>query len=153
MLILLLSISWNSSEVVECSSGDPFSPLWMNLWKPDLPKKVKIFAWGACLNGLPTLANMYLRGLCTNLSCRVCDEGVECLSHCLISYDFSLSIWALYQDFPLGLLLESREFKDLAFHFLTNSPPRHLLFFFAISWAIWHNRNLLVHDEGCLSPL
>ena len=30
---------------------------------------------------------------------------------------------------------------------------RHLLFFFAISLAIWHNRNLRVHDEDCLSPL
>ena len=108
-----------SSEVMECSSSDPFLPL----WKLDLPEKVKIFSWRACLKGLPTLANMYLKGLCTNLFCPVCDEGVECLSHYLISCDFALSIWALWQDCPLGLLLGSHEFKDLVFHFLANSPP------------------------------
>ena len=138
---------------MECSSSDPFLPLWKNLWKLDLLEKVKIFAWRACLNGLPTLVNMHLRGLNANIFCPVCDEGIECLNHCLITCDFALSVWALWQDYPLGLLLETRDFKDLALHFLAKSPPRHLLFFFAISWAIWHNRNLRVHDEDCLSPL
>ncbi|XP_065639127.1 uncharacterized protein LOC136071577 [Quercus suber] len=34
-----------SSEVAKCSSGDPNCPLWKNLWKLELPEKVKIFAW------------------------------------------------------------------------------------------------------------
>ena len=142
-----------SAEIVECSPGDPFLPLWKKLWKLDLPEKVKIFAWRACLNGLPTLVSLHLRGMCANTFCLVCDEEVECLNHCLITCDYALSVWALWQDCPLGLLLETRDFKVLALHFLVNSPPRHLLFFFAISWAIWHNRNLRVHDEDCLSPL
>ena len=122
-----------STGIVECSSDDPFLPLWKKLWKLDLPEKVKIFSWRACLNGLPTLVNMHLRGLCANTFCPVCDEEVECLNHCLITCDYALSVWALWQDCPLGLLLETRDFKVLAHHFLVNSPPRHLLFLFAIS--------------------
>ena len=96
---------------------------------------------------------MHLRGLCTNYTCPVCDEEVECLTHSLITCDFALSIWAFWQDCPHSLLLETRDFKDLAFHFLANSPQQHLLLFFAISWAIWHNWNLRFHDEGRLLPL
>ena len=142
-----------SLEVAECSSGDPNSPLWRNLWKLELPEKVKIFAWRAWLNGLPTLDNMQMRGLCSNYTCSVCDEEVECLTHSLITCDFAFSVWALWQGYPLSLLLETQDFKDLAFHFLANSPLQHLLLFFAISWAIWHNRNLRFHNECCLLPL
>ncbi|XP_075633509.1 uncharacterized protein LOC142605970 [Castanea sativa] len=141
-----------SSEAVECSSGDPNSALWKNLWKLELPEKFKIFSWRAYLNGLPILVNMQLRGLCTNYTCPVCDEEVECLTHSLITCDFALSVLALWQDCPFSLLLETRDFKDLAFHFLANSPQQHLLLFFAISWANWDNRNLQFHDEGRLRP-
>lgn len=96
---------------------------------------------------------MQLRGLCTNFNCPVCDEEIECLTHSLITCDFALSVWALWQDCPLSLLLETQDFKELAFHFLVNSLQQHLLVFFAISWAIWHNRNLRFHDEGCPLPL
>lgn len=116
-------------------------------------KKIKIFTWRACFNGLPTLVNMHWRGLCSNTNCPIYDEEIESLTHSLITYDFALSVWALWQDCPLSLLLETRDFKELAFHFLVNTPQQHLLVFFATSWGIWHNRNLRFHDEGCLSPL
>ena len=29
----------------------------------------------------------------------------------------------------------------------------HLEYFFAISWSIWHNRNLCAHNKKSLSPL
>ena len=47
-----------AKEEVESSKGDPFKPLWKNLWRLKLPAKVKIFAWRACVNGLPTNERM-----------------------------------------------------------------------------------------------
>ena len=55
------------------------------------------------------------------------------LTHGLISYDFALFVWALWQECLLSLLLETRDFRDLALHFHENSPLQHLEFFFAIS--------------------
>ena len=43
----------------ECSLGDPNIQLWKKLWCLNLPAKIKIFAWRACVNGLPTLKNWY----------------------------------------------------------------------------------------------
>lgn len=117
------------------------------------PRKSQNLAWRACLNDLPTLDNMQMRGLCTNYTCLVYEEEAKCLKHNFITRDFALSVWALWQVCPLSLLLETRDFKDLAFYFHMNSPSQHLEFFFAISWPIWHNRNLQFHNEGNLSPL
>ena len=50
-------------EVGESSSRDPCRLLWRKLWHLNLPAKVKIFAWRACVNGLPTFENMSKRGI------------------------------------------------------------------------------------------
>ncbi|XP_042942933.1 uncharacterized mitochondrial protein AtMg00310-like [Carya illinoinensis] len=42
----------------ECSNADNYSKFWTKLWKLKLPNKIKIFAWRACKNGLPTRANL-----------------------------------------------------------------------------------------------
>ena len=34
----------DAKEEVESSKGDPFKPLWKNLWLLKLPAKIKIFA-------------------------------------------------------------------------------------------------------------
>ena len=47
----------------ESSSGDPCKPLWKRLWLLNLPAKIKVFAWRACVNGLPTMEAIFSRGI------------------------------------------------------------------------------------------
>ena len=77
----------DSVEVAECSNGDPRTPLWKKLWHLKVPAKIRIFAWKACMNALPTKLNLYKRGINTSVICPICDHGVETILHSLVFCD------------------------------------------------------------------
>ena len=120
----------------ECSSGDSNAHLWKNLWKLKLPAKVKIFSWRACVDGLPVKVKMVERGIKSDFDCPVCGEMPESLFHVLISCDFALSVWSLWQDCPLISLLNAKDFTGLLHQFCSNSDGVSLEYFFC---------NILVH--------
>ena len=93
------------------------------------------------------------RGIQLCCDCPVCGDSFESLTHALIQCDFVLSVWALWNDCPLLLLLNASDFTDIVLHFCSSPNGDLLEYFFATAWAIWHNRNQLVHNEKGLSPL
>ena len=117
------------------------------------PEKIKIFSWHASVNGLPVLTNMAAKGIQTSCVCPICDEELESLIHALISCDFALSVWSLWHDCPIDILLKAKDFNDVVLQLCSNLTAMYLEFFFVISWSIWYNRNTLIHDENSLSPL
>ena len=140
-------------DLGESSSGDSNSIIWKKLWKLKLPPKVKIFSWRACVDGLPVYVKMAERGIHLDCDCLACGEETENLTHALILCDFAPSVWSLWQDCPLNLLVNATDFIDVVHKFCSSPNIVHLEYFFAIAWAIWHNRNLLVHNDKGLSPL
>ena len=96
---------------------------------------------------------MVAKGIQTCYVCPICDEALESLLHVLISCDFALSIWSLWQDCPIDLLLRATDFNDLVLHPCSSLFVLCMEFFFAIAWWIWCNRNKLVHDENSMLPL
>ncbi|XP_030970211.1 uncharacterized protein LOC115990525 [Quercus lobata] len=137
----------------ECSFGDPNDWIWRKIWSLKLPEKIKIFSWRACVNGLPMLTNVVAKGIQTSCVCPICDEEPENLIHALISCVFALSVWSLWQDCPIDLLLNAKDFNDLVLQICSSPTALHLEFFFAISWAVWYNKNKLIHDENGLPPM
>ena len=73
--------------------------------------------------------------------------------HALISCDSALSVWSLWQDCPIDLLLNAKDFNDLVLQIRSSPTALHLEFFFVISWSVWYNKNKLIHDENDLPPL
>ena len=138
----------SDKDLGESSSGDSRSIIWKKLWKMKLPPKIKIFAWRACANSLPVYVKMAERGIQLCCDCPVCGEDFESLTHALIQCDFALSVWALWNDCPLLLLLNALDFTDIVLHFCSSPNGEHLDYFFATAWAIWHNRNQLVCKSG-----
>ena len=135
----------------ECSSGDPYKSLWKRLWHLNLPAKVKIFAWRACVNGLPTMEAICSRGISNNSGCPICEKAPESINHALLSCDFSTLVWNQWSENPLGTQEVRWSFIDSAMFILSHHSPPDLEFFFGIAWAIWYNRNKVVHEESCLS--
>ncbi|KAK3220726.1 hypothetical protein Dsin_014696 [Dipteronia sinensis] len=56
---------------------------WLSLWNLKIPLKVKVFAWKACLNGLPCLINLRKRNVLVNPICHCCNLEEETLEHAL----------------------------------------------------------------------
>ena len=137
----------------EYSSGDPNARVWRKIWSLKLPGKIKFFSWRACVNGLPVLTNLVTKGIQTSCTYPICDEELESLVHALISCDFALSVWSLWQDYPIDLLLKTKNFNDLVLQLCSSSFALNLKLFFAISWSVWYNRNKLLHGENALWPL
>ena len=96
---------------------------------------------------------MAAKGIQTSFVCPICDEEPKSLIHDLISYDFALSMWSLWHDCPIDLLLNAKDFNDLVLQLCSTPTAMYLEFFFVISWLIWYNRNKLIYDENTLSHL
>ena len=61
------------------SNMESESNLWKNIWSLKVIPRVKLFLWRACLEALPTKANLFNRHLVTSLLCdeyhrEACDE-------------------------------------------------------------------------------
>ena len=141
-----------SKEEVESSNGDPFKPLWKNLWRLKLPAKVKIFAWRACVNGLPTMEKVCSRGISTSSDCPICGKELENVHHALLLCDFANLVWDCWFDVPQMILRNNWTFHDLAMHVLIHKPSHDLELFLTVAWAIWFNRNKVIHEDKCSSP-
>ncbi|XP_075668611.1 uncharacterized protein LOC142638468 [Castanea sativa] len=63
----------------ECAAKD----VWTAIWKPRLPNKIKVFAWRACHEILPTAANLNRRKVITEDKCSVCTREMESTIHAL----------------------------------------------------------------------
>ncbi|XP_030930791.1 uncharacterized protein LOC115956606 [Quercus lobata] len=107
-----------NSEEGECSSGDSRTRLWKKVWQLKLPAKVRIFAWKACMDGLPTKLKLAKRGLNVGAECPLCEKAVESSSHALIYLEI-----------------------------LDAGSPNDLETLFVTAWAIWFNRNQVVHES------
>ena len=69
-----------SSKEGECSYNDPRELLWRKLWHLHIPSKIKIFAWRACIDALPTMVNLHKRGIGTCDLCPSCGVKSETFS-------------------------------------------------------------------------
>ena len=136
----------------ECSAGDPNRLLWRKLWHLNLPAKIKIFAWRACVNGLPTYDNISKRGISCNTACPNCGLEPEDINHALLHCVAASLVWCHWTDFPRPPQSLSWSFLDMALYLIHSSSSQVLELFFVLSWAIWSNRNKLVHNNSPLTP-
>lgn len=59
--------------------------VWRKLWRLAVPPKVRVFAWKAIQNGLPTRANRHYRHLDQQSTCQICGMGSEDVFHAVIT--------------------------------------------------------------------
>ena len=60
-----------------------------------LPVKIKIITWRTCVNGLPTLENLSLKGINTPETYKMCGKASKTLHHAFLSCDFTNQVWHL----------------------------------------------------------
>ena len=107
---------------VGSSMGDPFKPFWKCLWHLNLPAKIKIFAWRACVNELPTKEKMCSCGINTSNECPIFNREIESIHHTLLHCEFATRVWNLWCD---GLQPSQRSnwtLHDLAMFIFAHKP-------------------------------
>ena len=99
---------------------------------------MKIFAWRAYVNGLPTMENMNIRGITNSRTCPICGSEPENITHAILRCDFTTQVWNLWAENPLRASQNSLNFQDSAMLILTQKYTQDLETFFAVAWAIWY---------------
>ena len=74
----------DSSEEGESFCGDPRERLWKKVWHLNILSKIKIFAWRACVDALPTMVNLKKRGIGEIDLCPCCGREMESIFHSII---------------------------------------------------------------------
>ncbi|XP_016752759.1 uncharacterized protein [Gossypium hirsutum] len=126
---------YNPSENRKC---------YKNLWKSDLPSKLKITAWRATLNYLPTLSNLRTKRLITDDVCPRCKQEVENRNHVFRDCTVSKETWnSLNFIWPVNLV--DLEFMEWFTWIVSNSRMDICRSFLYTIWAIWLARNKWIH--------
>ena len=67
--------------------------LWRDLWKMQVPNKVKHFAWKACCDILATRENLWKRNITKDNLCESCGKAPETVCHIFWFWDRAKDIW------------------------------------------------------------
>lgn len=75
------------------SRPDGRRPAWDLIWKKPAPPKVRIFAWNAALEALPTKEYQYRLHISQSVICTVCGNVMENAHHALICFPHAVGLW------------------------------------------------------------
>ena len=82
-----------SSEEGESSYNDSRDHLWKKIWHLHIPSNVRIFAWRACVDALPTMVNLQKRSIGENDLCPCCGFESKTLFHSIIKCEVARRVW------------------------------------------------------------
>ncbi|PWA63698.1 hypothetical protein CTI12_AA350970 [Artemisia annua] len=120
------------------------------VWLANVPGKVKIFVWRACMNLLPTISNLVTRGLVPNFfNCVHCSTPMENVKHALFLCDWARDIWA---DMEVSNL--TNQVADISIEEMLGatkeSKSGKFELMLMLMWRIWCARNSKAHGQGDL---
>ncbi|XP_041004070.1 uncharacterized protein LOC121249426 [Juglans microcarpa x Juglans regia] len=124
--------------------------LWKHLWKMKVPNKVKIFAWRARKNGLPTGQQLVKKHVLSDGTCSLCLSELETLAHAVMSCNAIHKMWELYLH--VVSIANNMSVMDVALQFCDRKLYDQLATFFMLMWSFWFRRNKYVHEKVTLSP-
>ena len=151
----------------ECSGGDYRAPLWRKMWHLKIPAKVRIFAWRAYVNGLPTRLNMVTKGIDVDATCPLCGKDGENTKHALLYCKKICDVWWFWQSCPINLLVETNDVMDVALRIMEVGASHDLEIFLSqcgrfgtigIKWLMRLKVSLqyisgLLHNEPLLTTM
>ncbi|KAM0988472.1 hypothetical protein ACFX2A_012624 [Malus domestica] len=132
--------------------------VWKQIWKLNVPNKIKIFIWRCCNRAVAVRHNLQRRHLRVNNVCGVCGVAEETENHLFFRCEFSHLFW-----FSSPMHLNSHEL--IGVDFLTNWEIFHksvkgrvevdeIMQEFAFDlWRLWKNRNETVFNGTQKQPL
>ncbi|KAM1759921.1 hypothetical protein ACFX12_002853 [Malus domestica] len=125
--------------------------VWKQIWRLQVPNKIKFFIWKCCNNALAVRHNLQRRHMRVENICGVCNTFDEPENHLFFNCEFSHRFW-----FCSPLHLNSRELAGADFlgswdkictRVKNTDKGEEILQKFVFSlWRLWKNRNELVFN-------
>lgn len=84
---------------------------WTQLWKVQVPSKVRVFVWRLAHMSLPTGTVRHTRSMATSLACSICNETTDSWRHSLFECRMARCVWAVGDEEVLEHILSNRS-KD-----------------------------------------
>ncbi|KAL0437450.1 UNVERIFIED_CONTAM: hypothetical protein Sradi_0452900 [Sesamum radiatum] len=111
---------------------------WWRMWQARLPCKVRVFAWRAALNALPTSLNLLKRIPDTSSICPFCHEGKEDLIHALVHCTFAWQVWGL-SNISSTVIFSTAAAPLPWLQFASSAlEDEEFRYFLCLCWTLWN---------------
>ncbi|KAH9782560.1 reverse transcriptase domain-containing protein [Citrus sinensis] len=114
---------------------------WNIIWSLALPEKIRIFAWRAAKNILPSAENLWKRRVIQEPTCQVCKFGVENVFHALVECKAARKIWRLTLFENDIMQTAGQDFLSLLHELYSRRNKADLELMIMICWMVWNARN------------
>lgn len=126
--------------------------VWGKLWKLHIPNKVRIFAWLACHDILPTRVKLARQRITEDDTCPLCKRAAETAIHAVWECSVAQDVWAgcvrQLQKSVGGQL----DVLQLVEELLKKLTTEELELFFVQAWLIWSQQNTIIHGGSMQDP-
>ncbi|KAL5752202.1 hypothetical protein ACOSP7_022383 [Xanthoceras sorbifolium] len=133
------------------SGNDCNDSWWQFLWSLNIPSKVKLFIWRACLHWIPCVQVLAGRGMKVDVCYQLCGSNIEYASHALWG---CFSLKGVREAFGLiqGIgRIDALPFMDLVLLCKSLLLVENFELLCIVFYRIWFRRNKFNHGGGLLS--
>ena len=145
-------IQKQEKDVGESSKLEGGSQVWAKVWKMKVPNKIRVFAWRACQNILPTCENLFHRKVALDAYCERCNQAPESVLHVLWECGAAQDVWAGGPRRLQKVGTEHRDFMQLIEDLILRLSEEELELFWVHCWLIWNHRNMVLHGGKAQDP-
>ena len=115
------------------------SNCWGQIWKLNVPPKVRNFIWRACSHCLPTYENLHKEKVPVEAVCEICCQAPETVTHVLWECSFTCNVWSLFKG-------TTQKCSNQAEYFFLKTMKQKLSAtelekWSTIAWVIWNASN------------
>ncbi|KAM6543446.1 hypothetical protein CsatB_007893 [Cannabis sativa] len=120
---------------------------WQYFWGLKLPSKIRIFAWRAYHDALPTAATLQHRHISSTPQCPLCQIHLETINHAFFWCNRARQVWRNWESEINWHLSKTCPFSDFLVYVSSLLPSDKVEFFITILWCIWTARNAETHSK------
>lgn len=112
------------------------------IWAANVPPKGRVFGWRMCHEALTVTCELSFRGMEVDPICFRCGKEVETIYHAITECEHAASVWDIVREkytrddqtnasMSTDGFFGGMEWRDISM---------------VMAWAVWHNRNLELHE-------
>ncbi|KAH9750457.1 reverse transcriptase domain-containing protein [Citrus sinensis] len=119
----------------------PSSSIWNQLWRLEVPSKVKHFMWRALTDVLPTTENLLKKYVEVPPACITCHASSESICHILLQCPFARTCW---MTSSIGFFGDGSNLLLWLEALFNRYSLEQTQLAVMICWSLWQNRNAMV---------